>query len=133
MRKFIADVYLVASLLAVGLFFRYGLLAGMQVIDTYILHDNEYVEQKVIDRASYDTRKEVEDTARTMLSYYESDKSIYEQYKDADTQEEMSWSEQAKMRANETASSFNQYLFENSSVFEGNVPEDIRTELFILE
>lgn len=82
--------------------------------------------QKADDRTSYETRKKVEDTCRAMIASYESDKRTYEQYKDSDNEEKQSWAEQAKMRANKTASTYNNYIIKNSYVWEDNVPKDIK-------
>ena len=68
-----------------------------------------------------------------MIASYESDRLTYEQYKDSDSEEKQSWAEQAKMRANKTASSYNNYVLENSFVWQGNVPSDIRGRLPYLE
>lgn len=89
--------------------------------------------QKADDDTNYQTRKKVEDTCRSMISSYTSDKLIYEQYKDSDNDEKQSWAEQAKMRANKTASSYNNYILENSYVWENNVPSDIDYELKYIE
>lgn len=85
--------------------------------------------QKVDDQTSYETRKEVEYTCRAMISSYESDRMTYEQYKDSENEEKRSWSEQAKMRANKTASVYNNYILKNSYVWSGNIPEDISEQL----
>lgn len=56
---------------------------------------------------------------------YTSDKLTYEQYKDSDNAEKQSWAEQAKMRANKTASTYNNYILKNSYIWKGAVPSDI--------
>lgn len=89
--------------------------------------------QKVDDATNYNTRKEVEDSCRAMISSYEADRLIYEQYKNSTNEEKQSWAEQAKMRANRTASTYNNYILENSYVWSNNVPNDIRRELSYLE
>lgn len=89
--------------------------------------------QKADDRTNYETRKEVEDTCRAMIASYNADKLMYEQYKDADTSEKQSWGEQAKIRANKTASSYNNYILKNSYVWKENVPDDIYMTLEYLE
>lgn len=81
------------------------------------------------DNTNYKTLKKVEDTCRAMISSYEADKLTYKQYKDSDNAEKQSWAEQAKMRANKTAASYNNYILENSYVWEHNVPSDIRAVL----
>lgn len=89
--------------------------------------------QKADDLTNYETRKQVEDTCRAMIASYESDKLTYLQYKDSDNEEKQSWAEQAKMRANKTASSYNNYILKNSYVWKDNVPADIYMKLDYIE
>lgn len=89
---------------------------------------NGYMErlQKADDRSLYDTRKKVEDTCRSMIASYNSDKLIYEQYKDYPIDsDQKSWSDAARTRANQTASTYNNYILKNSYVWKENVPDDI--------
>lgn len=81
------------------------------------------------DSTNYETLKKVEDACRAMIASYESDRLTYEQYRDSDDSEERSWATQARMRANRTASTYNNYILENSYVWAGNVPKDIDGEL----
>ena len=85
--------------------------------------------QAADDATSYETLKLVEDTARAMISSWESDLFIYRQYKDSDDEEKRSWAEQALIRANRTASTYNNYILKNSHVWAGNVPSDIASSL----
>lgn len=85
--------------------------------------------QEVDDRTNYDTIRKVEDTCRAMIATYEADRLMYEQYKDSDDEEEQDWAAQAKMRANRTASTYNNYILENEYVWKDNVPNDIYMEL----
>lgn len=94
-----------------------------------IWNKNMYEVQKADDSTRYETRKHIEDTCRSMISSYTSDKLTWEQYKDSDNNEKQSWAEQAKMRANKTASSYNEYILKNSFVWDGNIPKDIREKL----
>ena len=89
--------------------------------------------QKADDDTNYKTKKKVEDTCRAMISSYNADKLTYEQYKDSDNEEKQEWAEQAKMRANKTASTYNNYILENSFVWSGNVPTDIKESLEYIE
>ena len=89
--------------------------------------------QKVDDATNYETRKKVEDTCRSMIASYNSDKLVYEQYKDSESEEERSWAAQAKMRANKTASSYNNYILKNNYVWKDNVPSDIYMTLPYIE
>lgn len=122
----IVAVVVVVVLAGLGIFFNTP--SGRGEINTYF-----YNVQKVDDSTRYETKKKVEDTCRAMIASYESDKLTYEQYKDSDNEEKQSWAEQAKMRANKTASSYNNYILENSFIWEGNVPTDIATELGFIE
>lgn len=98
-----------------------------------MINNRMYAVQKADDATRYETRKKVEDTCRAMIASYESDKLTYEQYRDSENEEKQSWAEQAKMRANKTASTYNNYMLENDFVWAGNVPEDIDMKLDIVE
>lgn len=89
--------------------------------------------QKVDNATRYETRKKVEDACRAMIANYEADRISYEQYKQSDDAEKQGWAEQAKMRANRTAASYNEYYLKNSFVWSGAVPSDIRGSLPYLE
>ena len=89
--------------------------------------------QKADDATNYETLKKVEDTCRAMISSYNTDKLTYEQYKDSGDAEKQSWAEQAKMRANKTASTYNNYILKNDYVWKGNVPSDIYYRLEYVE
>ena len=93
----------------------------------------EHALQKADDRTNYNTRKEVEDTCRAYIVSYESDKLMWEQYKDSESEEQRSWAESAKIRANKAAVTYNEYFLKNSYVFDGNIPSDIRYTLEILK
>lgn len=70
---------------------------------------------------------------RAMMSSYETDKLTYEQYINSNNDEKKSWAEQAKMRANKTASTYNNYILENSFVWDDNIPSDINYKLEYIE
>jgi len=101
---------------------------GRGIINTY-----KYQVQKVDDVTNYKTMKKVEDTCRTMIASYEADKLMYLQYKDSDHEEKQTWAEQAKIRANKTAVSYNTFILENNYVWKDNVPNDIAYELELIE
>ena len=128
MEKFLKGLGIVFVIALVG-FWIFSLTPyGRGVLNTY-----EYNVQKADDVTNYETIKEVEDTCRAMISSYESDKLTYEQYKDSDSEEKQSWAEQAKMRANKTATTYNNYILKNSFVWKDNVPSDIYMKLEIIE
>lgn len=89
--------------------------------------------QEADDNTNYETKKKVEDTCRAMVAQYEADKLKYEQYKDSDNEEKQSWAENAKMRANDTAASYNNYILKNNYVWDDNVPSDIKLRLDYIE
>ena len=68
-----------------------------------------------------------------MIASYKTDLATYNQYKNSDNAEKQSWAEQAKMRANKTANTYNEYILKNSFVWKGNVPDDIEQKLPIIE
>ena len=85
------------------------------------------------DSTNYETLKKVEDACRAMIASYESDRLTYEQDRDSDDSEERSWATQARMRANRTASTYNNYILENSYVWSNNIPENIDVKLDYIE
>lgn len=89
--------------------------------------------QTVDDATNYETLKHVEDTCRSMIASYKTDRLIYEQYKDSADAEKVGWAEQAMMRANKTANTYNEYILKNSYVWKGNVPDDIADKLEIIK
>ena len=111
-----------------GSFFVACVPAGRALWNSY---DNTM--KKVDDATTYETRKKVEDTCRASIASYNTDKATYEQYKDSDSELEQSWANSAKMRANKTASDYNNYILENSYVFDGNIPSDINIQLQIID
>lgn len=128
MRKALSIVgaVVVAALICISLIFLgWG--------DTWLGNQVDYVDQKIDDATNYETRKTVEDSCRAMIASYEADKLTYEQYKDSESNEQRSWADQAKMRANRTAANYNNYILKNSYVWSGNIPEDILAELPIIE
>jgi hypothetical protein len=93
--------------------------------------------QKADDATNYKTRKQVEDTCRSMIATYEKDKAEYEaNMKLYETTGDKYYLEIAtgyRQQANSSASTYNNYVLKNSYVFEGNVPVDIRMKLEILK
>lgn len=115
---------ILAVLLVVGLIYFAATPSGTAAWNTWW-----HGVQKADDATNYETLKKVEDTCRSMIASYESDKLTYEQYKNSDNEEKQSWAEQAKMRANKTAASYNNYILKNSYVWKNNVPADIYMKL----
>ena len=127
-RIIIGFLFSIVLLIFCGLFAFFVTPVGRGISNTYF-----FQLQKVDDATNYKTIKKVEDTCRAMIASYESDKMTYLQYMDSDNEEKQSWAEQAKMRANKTASSYNNYILENSFVWSGNVPADIAQNLSYID
>lgn len=124
-------------LIAIGVIVLVILLSVVSVFlgwfNTWKTNKIEYVDQKIEDATSYETRKTVEDSCRAMVASYEADKLTWEQYNGSENSEQQSWADQAKMRANRTASNYNNYILKNSYVWDGNIPSDILEELPVIE
>lgn len=93
----------------------------------------EHAIQKVDDVTNYETRKEVEDTCRAYIASYEADKVTYETLKNETDEVSIETSRSAKIRANRTAATYNEYYLKNSYVWRDNVPNDIYNRLDIIE
>lgn len=119
-------VLLIVVVIAVGLW-----AFSPQITGT--LNQKNYEVQKVNEKTSYKLKKEVEDTARSMVASYKKDKLSYEQYKNSDDPEHKSWAESYKQRANSTAIKYNEYILKNSYVWDGNIPEEISYELEVVD
>ena len=126
-------IFGIVVLSILGVIILSGIGIGLGWFDTFLSNKVEYIDRKIDDKTSYETMKKVEDTARASIASYKTDKATWEMYKDSEDVEKRSWAEQAKMRANKTASIFNEYMLKNSYVFEGNIPDDINYTLEILK
>lgn len=118
---------IVAGVLGIVLLFTVGYSISPSIRE--LVNGVKYDVQKADDRTNYETLKKVEDTCRAMIASYEADKLTYEQYKDSTDKEKAEWAEQARMRANKTATSYNNYILKNSYVWSDNVPKDIYMKL----
>lgn len=118
----------IISVILIGGIIFFGFTPGGRSVWNSYTHSLEKADEN-----QYETKKQVEDTARSMIASYKSDVATYEQYKDSDNEEKQSWAEQAKMRANRTANSYNEYILKNSYVWEDNIPSDIDYSLPIVE
>lgn len=129
MKSFGITLSIIISVILIGfIIFVSCTPTGVRLINGY-----EHSLKSADDDTNYDTRKKVEDTCRAMIASYNSDKLTYEQYKDSDNSEKQSWAEQAKMRANKTASTYNNYILKNNYVWKNDVPDDIYGTLPYLE
>lgn len=129
MKSFGVTLSIIISVILIGfIIFVSCTPTGVRLINGY-----EHSLKSADDDTNYETRKKVEDTCRAMIASYNSDKLTYEQYKDSDNSEKQSWAEQAKMRANKTASTYNNYILKNNYVWKNDVPNDIYGTLSYLE
>lgn len=108
-------------------------MTGCSPQGRFWLNTWDHAIRKVDDATNYKTRKQVEDTCRATIVSYEADKLTWEQYKDSKSEEQRGWADAAKLRANKAALTYNEYFLKNSYVFSGNIPDDIRDKLDILE
>lgn len=124
---FVLSVVLITALILAVIFF--GLTPmGRTIWNTYRLEMH-----KIDDRTTYEQKKTVEDTCRSMIASWNADVLTYKQYKDSDSKEQQGWAEQAKMRANKTAATYNEYMLKNGFVFNGNIPSDIYAVIGYIE
>lgn len=122
---YITTIGLIIILLVGGVFLGwFGTWFGNKV---------NYVNKKIDDATNYTTIKKVEDTCRSMIASYKTDKATYELYIASENEEKQSWAEQAKMRANKTANTYNEYILKNSFVWQGNIPSDIDISLQLIK
>ena len=129
MNKFLAVIVTIILIVVVGSSVFFGVIPTGKAIWNNWFH----AVQKADDDTNYKTKKKVEDTCRAMIASYNSDKLTYEQYRDSDSEEKQSWAERAKMRANKTASTYNNYILKNEYIWKGNVPSDIYMTLPYIE
>lgn len=81
--------------------------------------------QKVDDDTNYETLKQVEGTCRMMIASYKKDRLTYLQYKGSEDEMERMWANEAKMRANNTVATYNEYILKNRYVWKNDIPADI--------
>lgn len=125
MNKLVACLLVLGCILVIGLPIYFGATPSGKATWNNWFHKV----QEADDNTNYKTLKKVEDTCRAMQASYEADKLTYEQYKDSENAEKQSWAEQAKMRANKTAATYNKYILENGYIWNHNVPKDIAYQL----
>ena len=81
---------------------------------------------------NYQNKKNVEETLRGYYASYKTDKLGYEQYKDSTDDYYRNLAQSYKMRANQTATTYNEYFTKNSYVFKDNIPSDLPRSLEVI-
>lgn len=114
----------IAVITAIAFLFFGATAIGRTVLNNY-WHDV----QKANENTSYETRKEVENTARAYISSYNADVDIYNTYCNSENENMQSYAESARIRAIQTANSYNEYLQKNSYIWEDNMPDDLPSTL----
>lgn len=104
------------------------LFFGATAVGRTIWHNYWYDVNKA-DEVSYEVRKEVEDTARSYMASYNADVDLYHAYCDNEDENLRLYAESARMRAIQTANSYNEYLQKNSYVWKDNMPDDLPSTL----
>ena len=104
---FVLGIMLITALIVGAVFF------GLTPMGRSIW--NQYWMQIHGDSPTVEQIKEVEDTCRKMIESWEADAEIFRLNGDVE----------AKMRANQTAEAYNEYIAKNSYVWNGNMPKDI--------
>ena len=110
---------ILATIFVVSIIFFAATPTGRTVWNNYTHSLNK------ADEVSYETRKQVEDTARAYMANYKTDVDIYLTYCDSEDENKREYAYAARMRAIATANSYNEYLQKNSYVFKDNMPEDL--------
>ena len=118
-----AVIIIISIVIAIAILFFGGTAIGRAIWNTY-WHD---VQKS--DEITYDMRREVENTARSYISSYNTDVDIYNTYCNSDDENLKAYAESARMRAIQTANSYNEFLQKNSYVWRDNMPEDLPNTL----
>lgn len=116
-------ISILATLLVVAIIFFSLTPVGRKVFLGY-----DSAMQKA-EEVSYRTRKDVEDTCRSMIASYTADVNIYKLYKDSENINQKNYADSALIRAINTATQYNEYILKNSFVWSDNVPGDIYMKL----
>ena len=128
MKKSAIIAITIASTLALGSIIFFGFTpAGRRIITGY-----NYDMEKAGEN-NYANRKAVEETLRSYYASYKTDKLGYEQYKDSTDDYYRNLAQSYKMRANSTATTYNEYFTKNSYVFRDNIPSDLPLRLELIE
>ena len=126
-KKFYISIIMFVAIIGLILYFV-ATPSGRMKCNNY-----EHSLKKADDATLYETKKKVENTCRSMIASYTTDKNIYILYINSESEEERTWAKEAMIRANRTAATYNEYILKNNYVFENNIPNDIYRELQYLQ
>jgi len=81
--------------------------------------------------SNFESAKKAEDTARAMMASYNMDKANYESLKTISNPAPIDLEEikNYKIRLNQTAATYNEFMLKNSFVWKDNIPSDIKQKL----
>ena len=128
MKKLTIILITAFSTLALGAGIFFGATpAGRRIITGY------HSDMEKAGENTYANKKTVEDTCRAYIASYKADKLGYEQYKNSEDEYYRNLAQSYKMRANQTAATYNEYFLKNSYVWKGNIPSDIVSSLPYIE
>lgn len=96
----------------------------------YIKWQEEWM---TISEDSYANKKTVEDTCRAYIASYEADCITYMSLRDSASEIDLETANAAKLRANRTAATYNEYYLKNNYIWREHVPDDIAERLDYLE
>ena len=125
MKKLFIFLIVIALLAIGGVIFFTATPPGQKIWDS--------MQSSTNDKSNYETKKDVEDTCRAMMASYKNDANTYRIYKDAATEYYRSIAEDARIRANQTVTTYKDYFEKNKYVWEGNAPKDIPESLEYVE
>ena len=123
----------IAAIVIAGVVVLVGGCIWLNLVMRTVDNKVDYAVHKIDESSRYDLLREVENTARAMVSSYKSDLATYATLKDSEKESELTIATAAKIRANRTATTYNEYILKNSFVWEDNIPSDIDHELPLVE
>ncbi len=128
MKKLFIFLIVLGLLAAGGVIFFTSTSTGQEIWNNWQTSIQESKEKSELER-----KKEVEDTCRSMIASYKQDVMTYEAFKDNDDEYYRSIGEECRVRANQTAKEYNEYIEKNKDVWKEDWPADISECLIYIE
>lgn len=126
-------VVIFCIVIIIVILFTVGLCLKLTSFVREVTNKVEYQVNKIDEVTSYTLLKKVEDTCRSLIVSYQVDRLYYDQYKNSIDTKQWQWAQSAKMRANKTATQYNEYILKNTYLWKDNIPTDIEYQLEIIE